>query len=351
MTSLTVKVIVAIIVLLVVAVGFWQLKDRTTQPSNTESAATQSAQQALAQEENFHPISIPAMRKKDYPGSEFTIEETLPKGSNYNRYIATHVSDGHKIYGLLTIPTAEKPAGGFPAIVFLHGYLAPETYQTLERYVAYQDGFARSGYVTFKSDLRGHGRSEGEDVAASFADGYITDALNVAASFKKHPDVNPQKIGMWGHSMGGGITLRSMVVSKDIKAGVIWAGVVANYPDIFERYATRRRTSSSLSSSRSVSLYGEFLEKYGSPSANPKFWNAVDPYTYLAETSGPIQLHHGTNDESVPWEYSESLKNALEKVGKPVEYYIYEGADHNLSGAAFTQSMQRSIAFFDKYLR
>ena len=44
---------------------------------------------------------------------------------------------------------------------------------------------------------------------------------------------------MWGHSMGGYITVRSMVTAGDIKAGVIWAGVVASYPDLMERW---RRT-------------------------------------------------------------------------------------------------------------
>lgn len=346
-----VKTIGIVLLICLVGAGFWYFKSNRTSMPNWQTVGTQSAQPQTVKEESSHPISIPAMRKKSYPGSDFVIEETLPKGSNYNRYIASYMSEDLKIYGLLTIPTAQKPEGGFPAIVFLHGYLAPETYQTLERYVAYQDGFAKSGYITFKPDLRGHGRSEGDDAPASFSDGYVTDALNVAASFKKHPDVNPQKIGMWGHSMGGGITLRSMVVSKDIKASVIWAGVVATYDNIFERYQNRWRTATSLSAPKSLAAYKDMLQQYSSPSANQKFWDKIDPYTYLADISGPIQLHHGTADDSVPWEYSESLKNALEKFGKPVEYYIYKSADHNLSGAAFTQSMQRSIAFFDRYLK
>ncbi len=52
---------------------------------------------------------------------------------------------------------ATSPDNGRPAIIFNHGYIPPEVYRTTERYVAYQDGFARNGYVTFKSDYRGHG--------------------------------------------------------------------------------------------------------------------------------------------------------------------------------------------------
>ena len=65
---------------------------------------------------------------------------------------------------------------------------------------------------------------------------YTIDVLNALSSVKRYPDVDPERIGMWGHSMGGHITLRSMVTTKDIKAGVIWAGVVASYPDLMSRW-------------------------------------------------------------------------------------------------------------------
>jgi hypothetical protein len=61
---------------------------------------------------------------------------------------------------------------------------------------------------------------------------------------KRYPDADPDRIGMWGHSMGGYITLRSMVVSQDIKVGVIWAGVVARYPDLFTRWNAGARSTS-----------------------------------------------------------------------------------------------------------
>ena len=51
---------------------------------------------------------------------------------------------------------------------------------------------------------------------------------------------------MWGHSMGGYITLRAMVIDADIKAGVIWAGVVASYPDLVERWNRQRPASTPL---------------------------------------------------------------------------------------------------------
>ena len=64
-----------------------------------------------------------------------------------------------------------------------------------------------------------------------------------------------------------------------------------------------------------------------------------------------VFFHRRLTDESVPWEFSQSLNNALLVAGKTVEYYTYEGADHNLSGSAFGQAMTSSVKFFDEYLK
>ena len=62
--------------------------------------------------------------------------------------------------------------------------------------------------------------------------------------------------------------------------------------------------------------------------------------------SGPVQLHHGTADSSVPVEFSEILQTQIQTVGKPVELYLYEGDNHNIS-VNFGTAMERSIRFFD----
>jgi len=112
-------------------------------------------------EEQLHPLSIEYLREQSYPGSEITIEQVLPSGSNYDQYIASYKSDGLKIYALLTVPQGTKPKNGWPVIIFNHGYIPPSQYRTTERYTAYVDAFAGNGYIVFKSDYRGHGNSEG----------------------------------------------------------------------------------------------------------------------------------------------------------------------------------------------
>ena len=69
------------------------------------------------------PLAITAMRAKTYPGSDLVIENTLSAGQGYNRYIVSYQSDGLKLFGLLTVPTSAKPAGGWPVILLNHGYI------------------------------------------------------------------------------------------------------------------------------------------------------------------------------------------------------------------------------------
>jgi dipeptidyl aminopeptidase/acylaminoacyl peptidase len=273
---------------------------------------------------------------------------------NYERTVVSYQSEGNKIFAMLTIPWGPRPETGWPIIIFNHGYIRPDQYRTTERYVAYVDGFARNGYIVFRSDYRGHGDSEGEASGGYGTPAYTIDVLNGLAAVKTHPDADPDRIGMWGHSMGGYITLRSMVVSDEIDAGVIWGGVVVSYEDLFNRWrrpsgngptptpdptrSYRRRWSNSLTES-----YGTFEE-------NPAFWDSISANSYVADLSGPLQLHHSSTDETVPVEFSEILYEEVQSAGLPVELYIYDGDDHDIT-ANFGVAINRSINFFDTHVK
>ena len=297
------------------------------------------------------PLAIAVMREREYPGSEIVIEQELEHGSNYSRYIASYKSEGLKIFGLLTVPDGNPPTGGWSAIIFNHGYIRPDQYVTTQRYVDYVNGFATSGYIVFKPDYRGHGNSEGSATGNYFSPGYAVDILNAVSSIKKFKDVNPEKIGMWGHSMGGNITMRNLVVSDDIKAAVIWAGVIGSYEDILNNWSRASRWRQSAEHRHQGPSRQNFLDEFGTYDENPDFWKSIDPHIYLGDIDTPVQLHHGTGDTHVPLSFSENFKEALDENNKSIELHSYEGADHNLSGSAFGPAMKRSVEFFDKYLK
>ncbi len=372
---------------LVVFLGFFIFtgvgKDTSQQTKSLSGISFENEDTAVSKED-LHTLSIDYLRKQKHPGSDIVIEETLTSGSNYNRYIASYKAEGLKIYALLTVPTDDRPKDGWPVIIFNHGFIPPAEYSTADRYTAYTDAFSRNGYILFRPDYRGHGNSEGIAAGGYGSNAYTIDVLNAVSSIKRLKDptnvsssprfapastrvageatpeageagqlsiVNANRIGMWGHSMGGFITLRNMVVSKDIKAGVIWAGVVVSYPDLINNW--RRRSSLTVTPSLSGGRPGwrqSLIEQYGTPENNPAFWNSISANSYLNDISGPLQLHHGTADASVPVAFSEKLSEQLKKTNKSVELFIYPGDDHNIANNLST-ALDRSVAFFDKYLK
>lgn len=307
------------------------------------------------------PMSIEAMRQKSYPGSSFTVIQTLSPGSNYTRQFVSYQSDGLKINGVLTIPTAAMPEGGWPAIVFNHGYIPPEVYQPTERYIAYVDMLARSGFVLFRPDYRGHADSEGEPEGAYFSLGYTVDVLNAFSSMQQMKEVNPKRIGLWGHSLGGFITQKAIVIEPEIKASVIWGGVVGTYEDMYEYWWSKRInpnaspgvtnwTPSEREQATRRNSRQQFVEQYGEPKLKNLFWQEISAASYVSDISGPVQIHHGTSDETVPYQLSERLAFYLEQAGKPFELYKYPGGDHDISDPNFTIAMNRTIEFFKKNL-
>jgi dienelactone hydrolase len=297
-----------------------------------------------------HPLSIEYLRVQDYPADELVIEEVLKPGMNYNRYIVSYLSEGLKINALLTVPFGEPPQSGWPAIVFNHGYIPPDQYRTTERYVDYVDDIALHGYIVLRPDYRGHAFSEGIARGAYGAPDYTIDVLNALAALKAYQDVDPNRIGMWGHSMGGYITLRSMVTTDDIKAGVIWAGVVVSYQDLIERWRRPASSSDPAIPSSYRRWRSSLYEAYGAPDENPDFWDSISANAFLEDLSGPVQLHHAADDKEVPVGFSKILEKEILEAGGIVEFYQYKDDNHNIS-ENFGDAMFRTLQFFDKYVK
>jgi dipeptidyl aminopeptidase/acylaminoacyl peptidase len=299
----------------------------------------------------FRDMTIPYLREKTYT-SKLSELQTAYDGSNYTAYTTSYTSDGLNINGLLTRPTGEEPAGGWPAIVFVHGYIPPSSYETQgQAYSSYVDYLASRGFVVFKIDLRGHAQSEGEPSGAYFSSDYITDVLNAYAALQNTSFINKKRVGLWGHSMAGNVLMRSWAVKKDIPAIVIWAGAVYTYEDMLKYRITDASYQPQANNAQRMRRRQELYEKYGSPSASVKFWQEVAPVSYLNELKGAIQIHHAVDDDVVNIAYSRELNALLEKTSLSHEFYEYPSGGHNISGTSYNEAMQRTAEFYTTHLK
>jgi len=302
-------------------------------------------------------LTIAYLRELEITGSEITFEQKLANRSNYSQHLVSYLSEGNRIYGLLTIPFGDPPEGGFKAIVFNHGYIPPAAYITTERYTAYVDYLARNGFVVFKIDLRGHGESQGEPGGSYFSPGYTIDAISALKSLQTLDFVDPQGIGMWGHSMAGNLVLRAMLIESDVKAGVIWAGAVYSYDDLMtlgiddDTYQPPATPTPEVSVSPTPPTGREAIfDTYGRPDLQVDYWRAVALTSNIAFLNQPIQLHHALDDTVVNIAYSYGLAAVLQENGKPYAFFEYEGGGHNLISPYFEQAMQRTVDFFRENL-
>lgn len=321
-------------------------------PDNTPAKLTQNSQVTpKLPKDTSNPLSIDAMRAKKYPGSTFVVVQTLTGRRNYARYIVSYLSDGLTQYGLLTVPLGNMPVGGWPAILFNHGYIPPGSYSTVESYASYVDVLASSGFVVFKPDYRGNANSQGVPVQPYVSGDYVTDSMNALSSLQKDDRVNSKKIGVFGHSMGGNISLHELVISKDFSAAVLFAGSIGDEAAIIDWWDRRFSAKSIVGNDLDTYYLVKKMEEInGTPNSNEGYWNSIDPTKYISTVSAPIQIQVGTADTAVPVSFSTTLRDLLKSKEKAVEFYEYPGIDHNFSGVTST-ALGRAVSFYEKYLK
>jgi dipeptidyl aminopeptidase/acylaminoacyl peptidase len=310
-----------------------------TQPTPAVLAAAgapASTPTATAPPGPFQEYSIEHLRAREY-GGELAQGETLGQNSAFVRQLFRYDSDGLSISGFADVPHGQGP---FPVIIALHGYIDPGIYQTLDYTTHYADALASNGYLVLHPNLRGYPPSDtGENL---FRVGMAIDVLNLIAIVKEQSGrtgllqaADPDLIGLWGHSMGAGVSTRVLTVSPDISAAVLYAAMSGdervNYEAIYRWLDGTMGT-----------------EELAVP---PEALTAISPMYFLDAITAPVSIHHGLEDRLVPVGWSMQTCEQLKSLGKTVECHYYEGMPHTFFGPVEKEFMQYTLQFYDRYLR
>ena len=297
-------------------------------------AAPARAQSPSPTASSYQPLYIESLRNREYGEGEFNIEQTLQVTSAFTRTLISFDSDGLKVYGFMNTP---KGSGPFPVVLVLHGYVNPRAYRTPYTYTQrYADMLARAGFLVIHPDYRGHGRSEGDEEQDNlFRTGYAIDVMNLIEHVKRLTNADPNAIGLFGHSMGGGISTRVLALSDDVKASVLYGSMSA------DEQANTKQISEVFRAGARIPEQDVPLSEYA----------PISPINYLGNITAAIEIHHGERDPQVPVAWSRDLNAKLQALGKDVTLYEYPRAGHSLQGRDLTVMMERVIVFFRVKLR
>ncbi|MFN8475202.1 MAG: alpha/beta fold hydrolase [Anaerolineae bacterium] len=280
---------------------------------------------------------IENLRARSYGGGSIERLRVIEDNDDFTRYAIRYPSDDISIAGFMDVPKGVEPP--YPAVIVAHGFVAPSSYTLLPYSTPYADALARAGYLVVHPNYRNYGASgQGPNPMRS---GYAIDVLNLIGILKTMPDVRGDAIGLFGHSMGGEVALRVLVATTDVRAAVLYGSMSA---DTWENW--------NLINNKWAGGWFLFDGPF-SPWRDREAFRLSSPSSFLDDVTAPIQIHHGTADDTAPLRWATSLAASLRDHGKDVELYTYPGAGHSfgIGGAAHNTMMARSIAFFDSHLK
>ena len=286
----------------------------------------------------YQELTIDWLTERSYGGGELQIQEVLADNSYFTRYLITYPSDGLTIYGFMNVPKRDQPP--YPVVIALHGYIDPAIYTTLDYTTGNADALARSGFLVIHPNLRGYPPSqEGDNL---FRVGMAIDVLNLIAIVEAQGGsagplelAIPGSIGLWGHSMGGGITTRVITINPRIRAAVLYGAMSG---DEHQNYKAIYAWSEGERGNQELAVPEEELGR-------------ISPIYYLPRISAAVSIHHGEADNLVPLAWSLDTCARLTELGKIVECYTYPGQPHTFHDEGEALFNERVIDFFNLWLR
>ncbi len=228
-------------------------------------------------------------------------------------YLEFKADDGTALYGRLLLPPDAPASGKIPLIVNIYGGPAAQ----MVRKGApdpFDEILSRKGFAIFAVDNRGTpGRDRKFQTAIRHEFGAIElkDQLTALDQLlAQYPQLDKDRIAIWGWSNGGSMTLYAMTHSDRFRAGVAVAPVTnqVNYDSIYtERY---------------MGLLKDDKEGY----------EQSDVTRDADKLHGALLLVHGTSDDNVHFQNSIQMIDALIKAGKQFQLMIYPNKTHSIAG-------------------
>mgnify|MGYP000011671494 FL=1 len=283
-----------------------------------------------------------ALRKINGEFITWLEENKLDKSHPLTPYLADLITpeygtltaeDGQIMHYRLFKPTNYQDGKKHPVIVNVYGgphaQRVTNSWRSKNLYFQYM---AQQGYVIFQLDNRGsynRGKKFEDVIYKHLGVAEVADQIKGVEFLRTLDYVDPERIGIYGHSYGGYMALMTMFKAGDyFKAGVSGAPVTD-----WELYDTH------------------YTERYvGHPGTNAKGYEASAVFPYAEGLKGPLMIYHGMADDNVLFTHATKLFKQLQDQEKQFEMMTYPGSKHSLRGKSVQTHLHQTItSFFNRH--
>ncbi len=290
---------------------------------DTSSSLTRPSRRTLHSRDG---VELAVLREADRrPLDEY---EILP-----TEIVQVRAQDGALLYARLIRPAGFRPEKKYPAIVMVYGGPHAQSVRNSWRGADWDQALAHRGFVIWQLDNRGsagRGHAWEATLYRRFGARELADQLEGLGHLIAKGFVDPERIGLYGWSYGGYMTLYSLLNAPDtFRAGVAGAPVTdwRNYDTIYtERYL-------------------------GLPSQNEEGYQLSSPVHQAARLKGRLMLVHNFEDDNVLFQNTLRMADALEKAGKQFDLLVYPFKSHGVTGGLRRHLLEAVTGFFERHLK
>ena len=253
-----------------------------------------------------------------------TVEET-----------SVRADDGARLEASLVKPPGFDPSKKYPVIVFVYGGPHSQVVRDAWGATALLDHLLASrGFLVWSLDNRGsfgRGHAWETPIFHDMGKRELADQLAGVRHVKTLPFVDGARIGIWGWSYGGYLTLFSLTRAPDVwKCGI--AGAPVTHWKFYDTIYTERYM--------------------GTPQENPEGYESSAPLARAKDLAAPLLLIHGGVDDNVHLQNTVAFVDELVRAGKPYELQVQPRQKHGFRGKESLDFRNRAIVrFFEEKLK
>ena len=283
-----------------------------------------------------------SIRKPDGSMVEWLEKNELNANHPYAKYLPDHLpteygsmkaADGQTLYYSIIKPANFDASKRYPVFLFTYG--GPHSQRVTRTWGNYFDQYmAQQGFVVFRLDNRGSGRRERQftdTLYGNLGKHEVEDQVAGVDWLAKQSFVDPKRIGVFGWSYGGFMTLRLLAAASDKIAMGVSVAPVTDWA-LYDTHYTEQFVGAT-------------------PKSDPEAYQRSGVFAHLDGLKSPLLLVHGMADDNVLFTNSTRLIDELVKRNVQFDLMTYPGAKHGISGRTSQRHVYGLIeAFFRKNL-